>query len=63
MSIEIALSLFAASVPLAALGVKLISMVDPVDFVRLETEFDLFTREVRKDLEDLKQTLEKKNVE
>ena len=61
MNLEIALSLVAASVPLAAIGLKMISMVSPVQFVKLETEFRLFREEIRKDLEELKQTLERKD--
>ena len=61
MSLEIALSLVAASVPLAAIGLKMISMVSPVQFVKLETEFKLFRAEIRRDFEELKKALEKKN--
>ncbi len=59
MTVEIALSLLAAAIPLTALILKFSSMVKPVEFVRLETEFQLFRAEVRKDFEELKQTLER----
>ena len=63
MTIEIALSLLAASIPLAALVIKFSSMVSPVQFVRLETQFIAFREEVRKEFTYLKTTLEKKNDE
>ena len=61
MTIEIAMSLLAASIPVTALVLKFSSMVNPVQFVRLETQFELFREEVRKELTLLRKIIEKKN--
>ena len=60
MSIEIAIGLLAAAVPMTALVLRFASMVTPVQFVRLETEFIAFRDEVRRDLTEIKSHLEKK---
>ena len=59
MTGEIALALLAAAVPVTALIVKLIGMVTPVQFVRLETQFQNFQDEVRKDLNHIRKALDK----
>ena len=59
MTIEIALALLAASVPVTTLIVKLTGMVTPVQFVRLETQFQNFQDEVRKDLRHIRKVLDK----
>ena len=60
MSIEIALALLAASIPLTAVILQFVSMVTPVQFVKLETEFIAFRDEVRRDLTEIKSHLENK---
>ena len=59
MTIEIALALLAAAIPLTALVVKFSGSVKPTDFVQLKTEFRLFREEVRAGLTDIKTKLEK----
>lgn len=59
MDIRIVLGLLAASVPLTAFILKLISMVSPVQFVKLETHFELFREEVRRELDSIRKILEK----
>ena len=59
LSIEIALSLLAAAVPITALVLRFASMVTPVQFVKLETEFIAFRGEVRRDLTEIKSHLER----
>lgn len=63
MTIQIALSLLAASIPLTALILKFSTMVSPVQFVKLETEFHLFRDEVREDLKKIMANLEKRENE
>lgn len=60
MNMEVALCLLAASIPITALVLKFSSMVTPVQFVRLETEFIAFREEVRNEFNHIKTTLEKK---
>ena len=60
MSLEIALSLLAAAVPITALVLKFATLVTPVQFVKLETEFIAFRREVRVALTEIKSRLDKK---
>ena len=59
LSIEIALSLLAAAIPVTALVLRFASMVTPVQFVKLETEFIAFRGEVRRDLTEIKSHLER----
>ena len=59
MTTEIALALLAASVPITTLVIKLSSMVSPVQFIKLETQFTLFREEVRKELSSIRKVLEK----
>jgi len=59
MTIEIALSLIAAAIPLTALILKLSNSVSPEQFVKLETEFRMFSREVKSNLNVIKKKLEK----
>jgi len=63
MNIEIAISLLAASVPLAVLVLKFSCVVTPVQFVRLETQFIAFRDEVRKEFTNIKTALEKQSNE
>ena len=58
MTVQIALGLLAAAIPLTALALKLCNTVSPVQFVRLETEFKAFRREVRINLNVIKKKLE-----
>lgn len=60
MSMEVAISLLAASIPITALVLRFSSMVTPVQFVRLETQFIAFREEVRNEFHHIKITLEKK---
>ena len=59
MTTEIAIALLAASVPITTLVIKLSSMVSPVQFIKLETQFTLFREEVRKELSNIRKALEK----
>jgi hypothetical protein len=59
MTVEVALALLAASIPLAAMIFQCIAKVTPVQFVRLETEFIDFRGEVRRTLSEIKSTIEK----
>lgn len=58
MSPEIAAGLLAASIPLTAMLLKFASLVKPVDFVRLQTEFDLHRDEMRRTLTEIKSQIE-----
>ena len=60
MTIDIALCLLAAAIPLTALVLKFSRSVDPLAFTRLEVEFRLFREEVRKTLKSIEQSLEKR---
>jgi hypothetical protein len=59
VSTEIALALLAASIPLTALILRFASMVNPLQFVRLETQFEMFQQEVRKELTLIREMIEK----
>ena len=59
MTIEIGLGLLAAAIPVAALVLKFSGSVGSLQFVKLETEFKLFRREVRSDLQEIKAKLER----
>ncbi len=54
MTVEIAVSLLAAAIPITALVLKLSGCVSMVDFVRLETQFYELRREVRAVLDSKK---------
>lgn len=58
MTTEIALSLLAASIPITALILRFASMVNPMQFVRLETQFEMFQQEVRKELASIRKIVE-----
>ncbi len=65
MSLEVAIALLAAAVPLAALFVKFSGAISftgapkATEFVELKTEFHLFRDEVRRGLHDINRKLEK----
>jgi hypothetical protein len=58
MTVEMAVGLLAGSIPLTMLLLKFANLVKPVDFVRLETEFELFRDEMRRTLTEIKQHIE-----
>jgi len=58
MSPEIAAGLLAASIPLTAMLLKFASLVKPIDFVRLQTEFELHREEMRRTLTEIKSQIE-----
>lgn len=58
MTIEIALTLLAASVPITALVLRLSGCVSMVDFVRLETLFFEFKKATDKSLKSISRKLE-----
>lgn len=58
MTIEIAITLLAASIPVTALVLKFSTLVSPVQFIKLETQFTLFREEVRKDLKSIRKVLD-----
>ena len=58
MSPEIAAGLLAASIPFTAMLLKFASLVKPIDFVRLQTEFELHREEMRRTLTEIKSQIE-----
>lgn len=57
MTVEMAVGLLAASIPLTMILLKFAALVKPVDFVRLETEFEMFRDEMRRTLTEIKEKL------
>ncbi len=61
MTIEIALALLAAAIPMSALVLKFSWSISPVQFVKLETEFHLFQQEILRTLSDIKRHMERQS--
>lgn len=61
MTVEIALALLAAAIPVTALVLKFSWSISPIQFVKLETEFHLFQDEIRRTLAEVKRHIERQS--